>query len=185
MMTSKEAQLTSAVMVYALRCLQEGDQGALRDMNFGPAEIRALQDLSMGDLCHLEKVRAHCLSVALNRDVYWPMLSQLKQRREHESLQHKLIQADASLDMMQTFFGMSGREYAKLRRALLLRMSAGRPAEPSEEEVVRIWAAWREREDQLQDGLLPPEEYLNIHEETGVPLRAIWRQTRMGLNFAG
>ena len=74
MMTSKEAQLTSAVMVYALRCLQEGDQGALRDMNFGPAEIRALQDLSMGDLCHLEKVRAHCLSVALNRDVYWPML---------------------------------------------------------------------------------------------------------------
>ena len=104
---TKEAQLTSAIMAFALHCVQEGDQSALRAMNFGPAEIRALQDLSMGDLCHLKEVRAHCLDVVLNRDVYWPMLSQLKQRRESESLQHTLIQADASLDMMQTFFGMS------------------------------------------------------------------------------
>lgn len=179
---TKEAQLTSAIMAFALHCVQEGDQSALRAMNFGPAEIRALQDLSMGDLCHLKEVRAHCLDVVLNRDVYWPMLSQLKQRRESESLQHSLIQADASLDMMQTFFGMSGREYAKLRRILMVRISAGRPAEPSEEEISRIWAAWRAREEKLEDGLLPPEEYLNIHQETGVPLRAIWRQTRLGLD---
>ena len=182
---TKEAQLTSAVMAYALRCLQEGDQSALRDMKFGPAEIRSLQEISMGDLCHLEKVKAHCLDVALNRDVFWPMLSQLKKRRESESLQHDLIQADASLDMMQTFFGMSGREYAKLRRTLMVRISSGRPAEPSDEEIVRIWAAWRAREDKLQDGLLPPEEYLKIQEEIGVPLRAIWRQTRLGLDFDG
>ena len=107
---SKEAQLTSAVMMYAQRCLQDGDQGALRDMNFGPSEIQALRDLDMADLCHLEHVRAHCLAVELNRDVYWPMLSQIKNRRASEELQHQLIVADAPLDMMQTFFGMSGRE---------------------------------------------------------------------------
>ena len=180
---TKEAKLISAVLEFALRCLQEGDHGALRDMNFGPKEISALQELSMGDLCHLEQVRAHCHEVALNRDVYWPMLSQLKQRRAAESLQHALIQADASLDMMQTFFGMSGREYTKLRRTLLVRISSGRPAEPNDEEIVRIWTAWREREEQLRDGLLPPEEYLGIHQETGVPLRAVWRQTRLGLDF--
>lgn len=182
---TKEALLTSAVMEYALRCLHEGDQGALRDMNFGPKEISALQDLSMGDLCHLETVRAHCLDVVLNREVYWPMLSQLKQRREAESLQHSLIQADASLDMMQTFFGMSGREYTRLRRTLMVRISTGRPAEPNDEEIDRIWAAWRTREDKLQDGLLPPEEYLHIHQETGAALRAVWRQTRLGLDFDG
>lgn len=180
---TKEAQLTSALMAFALHCVQEGDQSALRAMNFGPAEIRALKDLHMGDLYHLNEVKAHCLDVALNRDVYWPMLSHLKQRRESESLQHSLIQADASLDMMRTFFGISGREYSKLRRLLMVRVSTGRPAEPSEEEVVRIWAAWRAREEKLQDGLLPPEEYLNIHLETGVALRAIWRQTRLGLDI--
>jgi hypothetical protein len=180
---TKEAQLTSAFMSFALNCVQEGDQSTLRAMNFGPAEIRALQDLNMGDLCHLKEVKAHCLDIVLNRDVYWPMLSQLKQRRESESLQHNLIQADASLDMMRTFFGMSGREYSKLRRILMVRISAGRPAEPSDDEIVRIWAAWRAREDKLEDGLLPPEEYLNIHQETGVAMRAIWRQTRLGLDI--
>ena len=173
MIGSKEAELTSAVMMYALRCLQEGDQSALREMNFGPAEVQALQDLNMGDLCQLESLRAHCLQVALNRDVYWPMMAQLKQRRESEELQHQLIAADASLDMMRTFFGMSGREYARLRKTLLV----------TDEEIERLWAAWRERDDQVRDGLLPPEEYLRIHEETGVAIRAIWRQTRTWLDY--
>lgn len=183
MISSKEAELTSAVMMYALRCLQEGDQSALREMNFGPAEVQALQDMSMGDLCQLETLRAHCLQVALNREVYWPMMAQLKRRRESEELQHALITADASLEMMQTFFGMSGREYARLRKTLLASITTGRPNEPSEEEVERLWAAWREREDQVQDGLLPPEEYLRIHEQTGVAVRAIWRQTRTWLDY--
>lgn len=184
MLPSKESQLTSAVMMYALRCLQEGDQGALREMNFGPAEINALRELDMVDLCQLEHVRAHCLAVELNRDVYWPMLSQLKQRRDSEELQHELIGADAPLDMMQTFFGMSSREYGKLRRTLLSKFSIGRPAEPSEAEIEKIWAAWRARGERLRDGLLPPGDYLEVHRETGIALRAIWRQTRLGLDYS-
>ena len=184
MIGRKEAELTSAVMMYALRCLQEGDQTALREMNFGPAEVQALQEMNMGDLCQLETLRAHCLDVALNREVYWPMMAQLKRKRESEDLQHALIAADASLEMMQTFFGMSGREYARLRKTLLIEISTGRPSEPSEEEVERLWAAWRDREELVKDGLLPPEEYLGIAEETGVAIRAIWRQTRTWLDYA-
>ena len=185
MSRSKEAELTTAVMTFALRCLQEGDQGSLRDMNFGPAELQGLEEVRMGDLCHLESIRAHCLKVVLNRDVYWPMLSQLKFLRGSESLQHELIEADAPLDMMQTFFGMSGREYAKLRRAMLIKIVSGRPTEPSDAEIEQIWKAWRKRKDELNDGLLPPGAYLDIHHETSLPLRAIWRQTRMGLDFTG
>lgn len=184
MSATKEAELTSAVLMYALRCLQEGDQTALREMNFGPAEVKALSGMSMSDFCQLESLRAHCLSVALNRDVYWPMMSQLKSRRESESLQHELIAADASLDMMQTFFGMSGREYAKLRKTLMVKVTTGRPLEPDDEEIEKLWSAWREREDQVHDGLLPPHEYLRIHEETGVAIRAIWRQARTWLDYA-
>jgi hypothetical protein len=181
---TKEAELTSAVLMYALRCLQEGDQSALREMNFGPNEVKALRDMSMGDFCHLESLRAHCLSVALNRDAYWPMMSQLKSRRDSETLQHELISADASLDMMQTFFGMSGREYAKLRKTLMVKVTTGRPLEPDDDEIERLWTAWKEREEQVHDGLLPPGEYLGMHAETGVAIRAIWRQTRTWLDYA-
>lgn len=185
LMPSKEAQLTSAVMMYALRCVQEGDQRALRDINFGPAEVQALRELNMGDLCHLESIRAHFLEVALNRELYWPMLSHLKARRESEDVQLALIEADAPLDMMQTFFGTSGREYAKLRRTLLTKISIGRPSEPTESEIEKIWSAWRERKATHDDALLPPDAYLAIHQETGVAMRAIWRQTRLGLDFDG
>ena len=41
---SKETELVMAVLLYAVRCLLEGDQAALRDMNFAirPGEIVTL-----------------------------------------------------------------------------------------------------------------------------------------------
>ena len=39
---TKEADLTTAVLMYAMRCLAEGDQAALRNMNFGVKEIETL-----------------------------------------------------------------------------------------------------------------------------------------------
>ena len=178
MMGNKESELTSAVMVYAIRCLAEGDQSALRNMNFGPREVQALREMNLGDMCHIETLRAHCLKIALNREVYWPMVAHLRNRRESEELQKALISADAAQEMMQTFFGMSGREYARLRRMLVVETISGRPPEPDEEDTQKLWEAWKQRIEGREEMLLPPEEYLAMHEETGIALRAIWSQTR-------
>lgn len=183
MLGNKESQLTSAVLLYAIRCLVEGDQAALRSMNFGPREVEALREMNLGDLCRIETLRAHCLQVALNRDVYWPMVAHLRHRRDDEELQQALIAADAPHELMRTFFGMSGREYARLRRMLVVNTVVGRPPEPTEEETERLWDAWQRRADLEEDGLLPPNEYLDIAEETAIPLRVIWHQTRRWLDY--
>ncbi len=177
MMGNKESELTSAVMLYAIRCLAEGDQSALRNMNFGPREVQALREMNLGDMCHIETLRAHCLKIALNREVYSPMVAHLRNRRESEELKKALISADAAEEMMQTFFGMSGREYARLRRMLVVETISGRPPEPDEEDTQKLWEAWKQRIEGREEMLLPPEEYLAIHEETGIALRAIWSQT--------
>ena len=44
MQGTKEADLVVAVLLYAIRCLAEGDQAALRSMRFGPKEIEALRE---------------------------------------------------------------------------------------------------------------------------------------------
>ncbi len=44
MQGTKEADLVAAVLLYAIRCLAEGDQVALRNMRFGPQEIEALRE---------------------------------------------------------------------------------------------------------------------------------------------
>lgn len=177
MLSNKDAELTSAVMLYAIRCLTEGDTSALRNMNFGPREVEALREMNLGDLCHIESLRAHCLSITLDRQVYWPMVSHLKRMRESEELQKALISADAPHGMMHTCFGMSGREYARLRRMLLVDTVLGRPPEPDEDAVQRLWQSWNERRELLEDGLLPPWEYLAIREETGISMRVVWSQT--------
>jgi hypothetical protein len=175
---TKESDLITAVLMYAIRCLAEGDQAALRNMNFGPLEIEALREMNLADLYRVESLRAHCLEIDLNRDVYWPMIDRLRRQRESEELQQVLIAADAPLEMMQTLFGLGSREYTRLRRMLTVDPSVGRPAEPDEESTHKLWSAWVQRVEREQDGPLSPNEYLAIHRETGISMRAIWNLTQ-------
>lgn len=175
---TKESDLVTAVLMYALRCLAEGDQTALRNMNFGPREIEALREMTLADLYRVESLRAHCLSIALNREVYWPMMDHLRQQREAEETEQTLIAADAPLEMMQTLFGLSAKEYSRLRRTLSVDPSVGRPPDPDEESTHRLWHAWDGRVDDEESDLLPAAEYLKLHTETGVSMRAIWNLTQ-------
>lgn len=178
MQGTKESDLVTAVLMYALRCLAEGDQIALRDMNFGPHEIQALREMTLADLYRVESLRAHCLSIALNREVYWPMMDHLRQQRETEETEQALIAADAPLEMMQTLFGLGAKEYTRLRRTLSVDPSVGRPPEADEETTHRLWYAWDRRVDGEENDLLPATEYLELHAETGVSMRAIWNLTQ-------
>jgi hypothetical protein len=113
MSSNKEADLTTAVLLYAMRCLAEGDQQALRAMNFGPKELDALKEMNLADLYRADTLRVHCLKIALDRTVFWPMLDNLRHQRESDDLQRELLVADAPLEMMQQLFGWSSREYTR------------------------------------------------------------------------
>ena len=178
MQGTKESDLVTAVLMYALRCLAEGDQIALRNMNFGPRETQALREMTLADLYREESLRAHCLNIALNREVYWPMMDHLRLQRETEETEQALIAADAPLEMMQTLFGLGAREYTRLRRMLSVDPSVGRPPEADEETTHRLWYAWDRRVDGEENDLLPAAEYLELHAETGVSMRAIWNLTQ-------
>ncbi len=175
---TKEADLITAVLIYAMRSLAEGDQTALRDMNFGIKEIEALREMRVADLYRIESLRAHCLEIGLNRHVYWPMIEHLTKQRLMEEMIQTLIVADAPQEMMQILFGLNQRDYTRLRRTLLVDPSIGRPPELDEAASQRLWEVWSARSDGEASGLLTPEQYLDIHRETGLSMRAIWNQTQ-------
>lgn len=175
---SKESDLVTAVLMYAIRCLAEGDYPALRNMNFGPREIEALREMSLSDLYRVESLRVHCLRIGLDRQVYWPMMDHLRQQRESEETQQTLIAADAPLDMMQTLFGLGPREYSRMRRMLSVDPSVGRPPEPGEESTHRLWHAWIEQVGDDESGPLSPMAYLELHAEIELSMRAIWNLTQ-------
>lgn len=180
---TKEADLVASVLLYAMRCLAEGDQAALRHMNFGVKEIESLRELRVADLYRIESLRAHCLEIALNREVYWPMIGNLCRQREMEDTIQTLIVADAPQEMMQVLFGLNQRDYTRLRRTLMVDPAVGRPPEADDETSHRLWASWSARVDDETSGLLTPEAYLDIHHETELPMRAIWTQTQRFAQF--
>jgi len=175
---TKEADLIIAVLMYAMRCLAEGDQAALRNMNFGVKEIDALREMRVADLYRIESLRAHCLEIVLNRKVYWPMIEHLGTQRAMEDTIQTLISADAPQEMMQILFGLNQRDYTRLRRTLLVDPTVGRPPELDEEGSHQLWEAWTDRVDGEESGLLTSAQYLDIHRETSLSMRAIWNQTQ-------
>jgi len=178
MATTKEADLITAVLIYAIRCLGEADQSALRAMGFGPREIDALQRLNIADLCRVEAICAHCLRVDLNREVFWHMVEHIGQLRASEELQQTLIKADAPQAMMQALFGLGAKEYTRRRRLMTLEPAVGRPAEPDEAKEHALWEAWKARAKGEDVELLTAEDYLALKADTDVELRAIWLLTR-------
>ncbi len=175
---TKESELVTSILRYAIRCLAEGDHAALRNMNFGPREIEPLHEMNLADLYRIDSLRAHCLEIALNREVYWPMIEHLRRQRESEELQQTLIAADAPLEMMQTLFGMGCREYTRLRRTLAVSPSVGRPPELDEESTHTLWHAWQRQSSTDDTPTLSAQTYLALHRETGISLRAIWTLTQ-------
>jgi hypothetical protein len=178
MESSKESDLITAVLLYALRCLAEGDRIALRNMNFGPKEIEALREMNLSDLYRIESLRAHCLNITLNRQVYWPMIDHLTHQRESEETLQSLIAADAPQEMTQVLFGLNPRDYTRLRRTLSVDPSVGRPPEPDEESSQQLWQVWSSQVEGEASGLLTPEQYLEIHDETSLSVRTIWNLTQ-------
>ncbi len=175
---SKESDLVTAVLLYAIRCLAEGDYPALRGMNFGPREIEALREMSLSDLYRIESLRVHCLQIGLDRQIYWPMMDHLRQQRESEETQQTLIAADAPLEMMQFLFGLGPREYSRMRRMLSVDPSIGRPPELDEESTHRLWHAWVDQIGDAESGPLSPTTYLTLHADTGLSMRGIWNLTQ-------
>lgn len=181
---AKEADLVTAVLLYAVRCLAEGDQQALREIGLGPREIEALRSLEMADLYRLGCLRAHCVDICIDRDVFWPLLSHLQVARRNEELQRDLVQHDAPLEMMRRLFGMGSREYTRLRRVLAVEPAVGRPPELDEATAHRLWRAIESAREASDTGELAAVEYLQLSEATGASLRSVWRHVQRWSDYA-
>ncbi|HSH28955.1 MAG TPA: STY4526/YPO1902 family pathogenicity island replication protein [Thiohalobacter sp.] len=176
-MASKEFELTHAALRYITACLIECDWSALRDMEIGPREAQALQDISLTELIQLERrLAGHVLQVKVDRAAFWAVMDQIRDEGRHRQLRLDLIRLGAPAEMMQALFGMPVKEYTAARRVLGAPPTVGRPPEPSEEEARAVWLAW----EQLGQApsLSPSPAWLDIAEITGLPLRLIWRVTQ-------
>ena len=174
MTRTKEADLVSALYLYASRCWAEGDLPALRAMGFGREEVDALLSLTLTDIQRLCNVHGHPLKVELDARTFRLIVEHLRRERRKEETLRALVAADAPLPMMQALFGLTGKEYTGWRKLLNMPPSAGRPPDADEDESHRAWHAWRAMLGDRDPDEVEAAELLALHEQTGVPMRSLW-----------
>lgn len=170
MARTTHAELVFSALRYVTETLAEGDVHSVLDLGLRLDQVARLQQLTLQDLQHLSRVRAHFLNVSVDPVCFDRVLEHMERSKRGEALQDELIRLRAPLPMMRAFFGMTNAEYAARRK--LLGMSGagvGRPPAPSEEDERRIWDAWRDAGDQPLE-----ERYVSVGRATGVPLSIVW-----------
>ena len=181
MVRTKEAELTSAVFLYVLRCIAESDHIALQQLKVGEREIERLRTLGILDLYRIDSFRSHCLTINFNQEVFWTLINYMEEQRENEIKLEQLIDNDAPYSMLECFFGISNREYTQRRRAKTGLTNVGRPHEPSDAETDALLEVWFKRfKKNGKDAagrLLDPIQYLVLADELEMPLRSIWLLT--------
>lgn len=177
-MKTKEAELTSAVLLYAIRCVAEGDYAALRQMQMGDREIDEMKRIGIRDLYHAGSLRSHCVSIQFNRDVFWSMVRYMRAQRETDDSLQELIDNDAPFELVRNFYGLSTREYTRRRKAGTGLTNAGRPHEPTDDETDRLWEVWETMDGKDAKGRLStPQRYLELSQDLDISLRSIWLLT--------
>ena len=81
--------------------------------------------------------------------------------------QESLIRGGASLPLMEEEFGMSGADYAALRRKLAIDTN-GRPPKLSEEDELQVLRLWQEHK------ALPSRQRWRALGQAGIPLNSAW-----------
>ena len=174
---NKAGDFVLALVVYTMRCIEEGETERLVRMGFGAAEIEELAALRFGDIQRMERLESHCLDIKVDRLAFADMIRRIRSDGRNQEWEHRLIRADAPLDMMRSLYGTGSREYTRLRQLYDV-SSTGRPREPTEDEEARLWPVLARRFEASEDGVLPPIDYIAVSEELGIPLRTVWRESK-------
>ena len=179
----KAGDFVVALVIYLMRCIEDGDTETLGRMGFGPEEVEELSALRLSDIQRIERLKAH-LDIKVDRDAFAELIRHIRAERRSTEREHEFIRADAPLDMMRRLFGTTNREYTKLRHLYAV-SSVGRPRDPSEEQEGKLWRMLTAGLSRARDGVLSPGEYLAISRECGTPLRTVWRQSKRLANGSG
>ena len=173
----KAGDFIVALVIYAMRCIEDGETEVLTRMGFGPAEVESLAGLRFGDLKRLERLRNHCLDIRVDSAAFGEMIRRIRDDGLSIEWEHALIRADAPFDMMRRLFGTTSRAYTRLRRLFGV-SSVGRPREPTEAEALALWRMIGNRMREYHREVLLPADYLSISRECAVPLRTVWRESK-------
>ena len=168
---------TDAVLVHAVLSYLGGSLAASPDPRmaqaFGvsPKLAKRIMDLTTTDLMLIATKGAHCIKIKIDEAAFDGVLETVGDEGSDITVKHACIEAGASREMMTELFGVTHREYARLRQMLGMGRGNGRPKECSPDDADRIFDAW-----QQQGCPQDAKSLLTMARKLCLPLRLIWEE---------
>ncbi len=173
---SQSNELVKAVLVYCAGRLAEGDIQPLLDLGLDDTDLKELATLKLVDLAQANRFKG-CLRVEVKLDVpaFRTMLRHARGVFASDECERTLILADAPFAMMNSLFGISNRDFTRMRAQLSVESPPGRPPAPHEGTIAKLRQAIERRvKAQGSDSLLRPQDYLDIADECDASMRHVW-----------
>jgi hypothetical protein len=172
-----DSVVTLSILRQAITYVREGNMRRARALGFTDPELRELRRLSATDVDALASSNPVVCRLSVDHELLGGVFRRLSTDVDREKTIDRCLMLGASVQMMYSFFGLTGNDCSTRRALLGLESRQGRlamPAEESEHDAYRRWQQICDAPDDVRaaDDI---QGMIVLAEETNIPLGVVWQ----------
>ncbi|MDG2961745.1 DUF2857 domain-containing protein [Exercitatus varius] len=169
--------LNQAVLSEIFTNLRNGNIKSCQRLGFSEEELHEIQQLSADEIYDIENSHTPFAKVSINHEVFWKILTLAKNNTQERRMIARALMLGASIEMLNTYFGLTSSEVSSQRKLLGIEEKEGRKPLANDELQTEIWHLWKQYKTEISDihtsaGL---EILMLIAEETCTDLTVVWK----------
>ncbi|OCG64091.1 hypothetical protein A9G48_03980 [Gilliamella sp. wkB18] len=141
-MINKNSNLNLAILHMVHNCINHGKIQSLIEMGFTTEQLQRMKDLSYSQIVHIANSQVLLINVSINTQMFDVILARAGEYEERIRIIDKAISLGASIETLNSYFGLSTADISCSRKLKDLTTSKGRLRKPNENEKIIIWQKW-------------------------------------------
>jgi hypothetical protein len=173
---NKESELNNAILLYICECQVSGDFMALSALGIESDILLKLKSMTVTEILHTSNMRSSFIKyIQIDSAILGRLLNRASDEKKSQHLLNKLVKFGAPLQLVKDLNGINAVEFSTLRRLQKIEFR-GRTNIPSFEQERDIFNACKNMSIDISDpGALTGEQWVDVSEETGLPIRLIYK----------
>lgn len=169
--------LNKVILDHIVNNIREGNVNTCHHLGFSTAELSEIQQLSIDEMYDIAQSKVPIAAINIDHSAFWKMVKMAQVNSQERMIIDRALLLGASIQMLNTYFGLSTTKVSARRSLLGIREEPGRKATTTDEQKTRLWELWRQHKGSIQslESMEGLELLMLFAEETQINLTAIWR----------
>ncbi len=172
------SQAANGLLMQLVMDLKSGYLRRCESLGIKREEMQMLQGLSLEELHYLANSEVSVVSVSIDHSNLVSMLQRARMEQKRMQRIDRALALGSSIELMQTFFGLSSTDVAARRRIAGIEARSGRGNTLGDEDNAEIWRLWQKsgvEEVENPDGL---DVMMLAAEQLNIPLTSVWHAVK-------